>query len=172
VLDDWEISGLTTFTSGQPLGLGYSLVVAQDLTGASGAGVDSRVVLTGNPNLPRSERTIDGHFDTTVIRPPTRADFGIGNASKDPIRGPGLRTWDLSLFKNIPFDRESQRRLQLRFEFYNAFNHANFNSVDTAARFDAQGNQVNGRLGQYLNTLDARRIVLGAEVLLLTRATA
>lgn len=163
VLDDWEISGLTTFTSGQPLGLGYSLVVAQDLTGASGAGVDSRVVLTGNPNLPRSERTIDGHFDTTVIRPPTRADFGIGNASKDPIRGPGLRTWDLSLFKNIPFDRESQRRLQLRFEFYNAFNHANFNSVDTAARFDAQGNQVNGRLGQYLNTLDARRIVLGAK---------
>jgi hypothetical protein len=164
VLDDWELSGLTTFTSGQPMGLGYSLVVAQDLTGASGAGIDSRVVLTGNPNLPKSERTILRHFDTSVTRPPTRADFGIGNAPKDPIRGPGLQAWDVSVFKNIPFDADGQRRLQLRFEFYNFFNKANFNSVDTTSRFDAAGNQVNGRLGQYLNTLDARRIVLGAKL--------
>lgn len=164
VLDDWELSGLSTFTSGAPMGLGYSLVVAQDLTGASGAGIDSRVVLTGNPNLPKSQRTIDRHFDTSVTRPPTRADFGIGNAPKDPIRGPGLQVWDVSVFKNIPFDAEGQRRLQLRFEFYNFFNKANFNSVDTTSRFDAAGNQVNGRLGQYLNTLDARRIVLGAKL--------
>jgi hypothetical protein len=163
VLDNWELSGLTTFTSGAPMGLGYSLVVAQDLTGASGAGVDSRVNLVANPNLPKRQRTIYRHFNTDAVRPPTREEFGIGNAPKDPIRGPGLQTWDLSLFKNIPFDREGRKRLQLRFEFYNTFNTANFNAVDTTARFDAQGNQVNARFGEYINTLDARRVVLGAK---------
>lgn len=163
VFDNWDVSGLASFTSGQPLGIGYSLVQAADLTGASGAGIDSRVVLTGNPNLSKGERTIYRHFNIDVVRPPTRADFGIGNASKDPIRGPGLQVWDVSLFKNIPVDADGARRLQLRFEFYNFFNHANFTSVETSGRFDATGKQVNPRFGQYTNTSDARKIVLGAK---------
>jgi hypothetical protein len=162
--DGWQLSGITSFTSGQPLGLGYSLVVAQDLTGASGAGVDSRVVLTGNPVLPKGDRTELRHFNTDVVQPPTRDNFGIGNAPKDPIRGPGLNVFDISLFKNFALGSNEARRLQFRLETYNAFNHSNFNAVDTAARFDAQGRQVNGRFGQYTNTLDARRIVLGVKV--------
>jgi hypothetical protein len=69
---------------------------------------------------------------------------------------------DLSLYKNLPFGSEG-RRLQLRFEFYNVFNHANFSAVDTTGRFDATGKQVSGTFGQYTSTLDARRIVLGAK---------
>jgi hypothetical protein len=163
VLDNWEISGVTSFITGAPLGIGYSLVNPVDLVGGGGAGVDSRVNLTGNPNLPRSERTIDRAFNTSVVRAPTREEFGIGTASKDPITGPGLANYDVSFFKNIPFGRSEVRRLQMRFEFYNFFNHANFTSVDTGARFDAAGNQVNGRMGQYLATSDARRVVLGAK---------
>lgn len=146
------------------LGIGYSLVSGADLVGGGGAGVDSRVVLTGNPNLPKSERTVNRHFNTDVVRPPTREDFGIGNAPKDPIRGPGTNLWDVSFYKNIPFSQNEARRLQLRFEFYNFFNHTNSSAVDTSARFDAAGKQVNGTFGQYTNTLDARRIVLGAKV--------
>ncbi len=163
VFDNWELTGVTTFTSGQPLGLGYSFVQAVDIVGASGAGIDSRVNLTGDPNLPSGERNVDRAFRTEVVQAPTRAEFGIGTASKDPITGPGLAAWDTTFVKNIPFDQDSVRRLQLRFEFYNFFNRANFNSVDTTARFDAQGRQVNARFGQYLNTGDARRIVLGAK---------
>jgi len=37
--------------------------------------------------------------------------------------------------------------LQLRWETYNTWNHSQFTSVDTGGRFDAQGNQVNGRFG-------------------------
>jgi hypothetical protein len=160
VLDGWEIAGITQFTSGQPLGIGYSFVQARDITGASGAGVDSRVNLTGNPVLPRSERTIDRHFRTEVVAPPDDANFGIGNAPKDPIRGPGINNWDLSLFKNFRLGSNEARRLQFRWETYNTFNHAQFNAVDTSARFDAQGRNVNGRFGQYTNTTDARRMVL------------
>jgi hypothetical protein len=163
VFDNWDVAGVTTFTSGAPLGLSYSLVSAADIVGGGGAGVDTRVNLTGNPVLPKSERTVLRHFDTSVVQAPTRAEFGIGNAPKDPIRGPGINSWDVSFYKNIPFSKNEARRLQLRFEFYNFFNHASFQNVDTAARFDAAGRQVSGTFGQYTSTLDARRIVLGAK---------
>lgn len=163
VFDNWQVAGVTSFISGSPLGIGYSLVTGADLVGGGGAGVDSRVVLTGNPNLPKSERTIYRHFNTSVVQPPTRENFGIGNAPKDPIRGPGTNVWDVSFYKNIPFSSSESRRLQLRFELYNFFNHTNFTSVDTTGRFDAQGRQVNGNFGAYTNTAEARRIVLGAK---------
>jgi hypothetical protein len=162
VFDDWDIAGVTSFISGAPLGIGYSMVVSQDLVGGGGAGVDSRVHLTGNPVLPKSERTVDRHFNTSVVRPPTRAEFGIGSAPKDAIRGPGTNVWDLSFYKNIPLGADA-RRLQFRFEFYNFFNHASFQGVDTSGRFDAAGNQVSTTMGSYTSSLDARRIVLGAK---------
>jgi hypothetical protein len=57
VFDDWQLSGLTTFTSGQPLGIGYSLVSGADLVGASGGGIDSRVNLLRSPILPKDQRS-------------------------------------------------------------------------------------------------------------------
>ncbi len=164
VFDGWDVSGVTSFISGQPLGVGYSMVVAQDLTGGGGAGVDSRVHLTGNPVLPKSERTVDRHFNTGVFRPPTRDEFGIGSAPKDVFRGPGTNVWDVSFFKNIPIGSSDIRRLQLRFEFYNFFNHVSFLGVDTSARFDAAGRQVSGTFGAYTSSQDARRVVLGAKL--------
>ena len=40
-------------------------------------------------------------------------------------------------------------RIQFRWEMYNAFNHTQFSSFDTSARFDPAGNQVNTRFGEY-----------------------
>jgi hypothetical protein len=164
-LDGWQISGITEFVSGSPLGIGYSLVQAVDLTGASGAGVDSRVILTGDPVLPKGDRTVTRHFRTEVVRPPTDAGgLGIGNAPKDAMRGPGINNWDMSLFKNFPLGSNESRRLQLRWETYNTWNHSQFTSVETGGRFDAQGNQVNARFGQYTDTRNARRMVLAVKV--------
>jgi hypothetical protein len=164
VFDNWDFAGVTTFTSGAPLGIGYTLVSGADITGGGGAGVDSRVNLTSNPNLPKGERTVLRHFNTDVVQAPTRAELGIGTAPKDPIRGPGINVFDVSLYKNFPLGANESRKLQLRFEFYNFFNHASFQGVDTTGRFDAQGRQVSGTFGQYTSTLDARRIVLGAKI--------
>ncbi len=163
IFDNWQLSGLTSMTSGAPLGVGYSLVSGADLVGASGAGLDSRINVLKNAILPKSERTELRHFDTTAFAPPTREEFGIGNAPKDIIRGPGLQVWDLTVIKNIPVGKGDTKRLQLRFEFYNLFNHTNFTGVDTTARFDALSRQVSGTFGQYTNSLDARRVVLGAK---------
>src|SRR5260370_29761757 len=49
VFDNWDFAGVTTLTSGAPLGISYSLVSGADIVGGGGAGVDTRVNLTGDP---------------------------------------------------------------------------------------------------------------------------
>lgn len=160
-LDNWEIAGIATFLSGNPSGISYSLV-GPDLAGGGGAGVNTRVDLSGNPVLSRGERNIYRAFRTEAIVMPI-ASAGIGTAPKDVFRGPGLNNWDLSVYKNIPLWKDSSKRLQFRMEAYNAFNHAQFNGVDTGARFDTAGKQINARFGQYNSARDGRRVQLGAK---------
>jgi hypothetical protein len=158
-LDGWELSGVTNFQTGAPLGLGYSLTYSADLTGGTGNGLDSRSVLIGDPH-PGSGNT---WFNVNAVKPPTAAysTNGIGNASKAPIYGPGLNNWDISLFKNFQLGSNEARRIQFRFETYNTFNHAQFSGVDTGARFDPNNNQVNTNYGSFTSTALARRLVLG-----------
>jgi hypothetical protein len=94
-------------------------------------------------------------INPAVFARPSRGDFG--NAPKDVFRNPGTHNWDFSLFKNIPLTSES-RYLQFRWEIYNAFNHTQWSSIDTTARFDASGNQVNTRFGQVNGARPARVI--------------
>jgi hypothetical protein len=170
-LDGWELSGITSFVSGAPLGIGYTTVQGSDLVGGNGGGLDSRVVLVDDPNLPKGDRTFLRYFNTSVVQAPTKANFGIGNAPKDPIRGPGTNNWDISLFKNFNLAPEGRVRLQYRLEMYNAFNHTQFTGVDTTARFDLNKQpgdpsyQVNGTFGQYSAALaNSRRIVMGLKL--------
>ncbi|MDP3000188.1 MAG: hypothetical protein Q8N47_22075 [Bryobacterales bacterium] len=46
-------------------------------------------------------------------------------------------------------------RLQFRSEMYNAFNHAQFTSFDSSARFDDAGRQTHARLGSMRSTRNA-----------------
>jgi len=48
--------------------------------------------------------------------------------------------------------------LQFRSEFYNAWNHPNFASVDRGATFDPSGAQVNSTFGQ-LNSNRSARVI-------------
>ncbi len=151
-LNDWQVSGIASFVSGAPLGVGFSTVTGADITGSPTDG--ARVVVTGDAVLPRNERTFSRNFRTEVFRMPARGD--IGNAAKTQIRGPGINNWDIAVFKNFPI-RESMR-LQFRSEFYNAFNHTQFSALDTAARFDAAGSQVNARFGEFTAARNARQV--------------
>ncbi|MEX2262097.1 MAG: TonB-dependent receptor [Bryobacteraceae bacterium] len=158
VLDNWMLSGINSFISGAPLGIGFATTDNADIAGG-GDGV--RTVVLQNPVLPKSERTFDRFFNTNAFGRPAPGTFG--NAPKDVIRGPGSNNWDISVFKNIPLGNES-RLLQLRVELYNAFNHAQFSAVDTAARFDPAGRQTNLRFGQITAANPPRQIQLSARV--------
>ena len=154
VLHHWQLSGITTFQSGAPVGVGYSQLVATDITGTPSQG--ARIVVTGNPVLPKSERTFSRNFRTEVFQLPQRGTFG--NAAKTLLRGPGANNFDIAVFKNIPIDEAF--KAQFRCEMYNAFNHTQFTGFDTGARFDAQGQQVNPRFGEFTAAARARAIQL------------
>jgi hypothetical protein len=146
VLHNWQVSGIYSFTTGEPLPIGLSTTVPLDITGSPTDG--ARVVLNSDPNLPDSERTFSRNLRTEAVALPEVGT--IGRSSRFPIRGPRSTNWDLTVFKNFPI-REAMR-LQFRWELYNAFNHTQFTAIDTAARFDprAAGNpQVNARFGEF-----------------------
>ena len=161
-LDGWEVSGITSLNKGAPEALSYALSYSADLTGANGTGIDSRVVLIGDIHGPAPAGQT---FNVNVVKPPTAAysTFGIGNASKSPITQGGLENWNISLFKNFQLGSKESRRVQFRAESYNTFNHTQFSTVDGAARFDANNNQINSDLGFYTASGLGRILALGVK---------
>ncbi|HEU0121645.1 MAG TPA: carboxypeptidase regulatory-like domain-containing protein [Bryobacteraceae bacterium] len=113
----WQVGVLATFQSGAP----FSIVTAANTTNAFSAG-SLRPNLLRNPELPSSERTLARWFDTTAFAVPPQ--FAFGNAPRSGLRGPGLRTVDTTLSKEFPLTERF--KLDVRSEFYNLLNKANF----------------------------------------------
>ena len=163
--DNWQVSGITTITSGryQALNYSYSNAPTGTLTGTGGIDTPgSRPDIVCDPNLSRGERTFERQFNVDCIKPPSDK-YRLGNSSGDEYLGPGYWNFDISVFKNIPIS--GAKRLQLRFEMYNAFNNNQWTGVNTTANFDYNtGALLNattvGRINN--NTNSARRIQLAA----------
>ncbi|MBI4875321.1 MAG: carboxypeptidase regulatory-like domain-containing protein [Acidobacteria bacterium] len=152
VFNGWQVSGIATFISGAPLGIGYGTTVATDTTGSPTDG--ARIVVTDNPVLPKCERSFSRNFRTEVFQVPQQGT--IGNAARSLIRGPGINNWDTAVFKNFPI--REPIRLQFRWEMYNAFNHTQFSGLDTTARFDPTGKQTNARFGEFTTARNPRQM--------------
>ncbi len=152
VLDNWKVSGITSFISGSPFTPGFSTTDGADITGSD---ISGRIIVTGDPRLSKGEKTFDRTFDTSVFQRPAKRDFG--NAGNGILRGPGVNNWDLSASKLIPLGSE-QRYLTFRGEFFNAFNHTQFSGVNSTARFDPTGKQTNPLFGSYSASRSPRTI--------------
>ncbi len=72
VLDNWQVSGITSFVTGAPITPGFSTTDGQDITGSS---EDARVTIVGNPILPKDQRRFSG------ISTPTRSYARLRAAS-------------------------------------------------------------------------------------------
>lgn len=152
ICDDWQMSGIFAFVSGAPEGVSLSLADGADITGG---GDGTSVVMTGKAILPKNQRTFYRFFDTSVFqRPPVGSPGSGAAATRYAFRGPGTNNWDLTFIKTVPV--KERARLQFRWEMYNAFNHTQFSGVDTTARFDAAGNQINTRFGQLTSARSPR----------------
>jgi hypothetical protein len=95
-------------------------------------------------------------IDPSLVARPTRGEFGT--AGKTVFRNPGIHNWDMTLFKNIPLRGDNGPRLQLRWEVYNVFNHTQYAGVDTTARFNPAGQQINATFGQVTSTRPPRQM--------------
>src|SRR5262249_31646865 len=117
----WQISGITSLQSGNPLTPGIS----GDRAGTGGGG--QRPNLTG----PVTRLiTLARWFNTDAFAVPALGAFG--NAGRALVRGPGINDWDVSFSKRT--ELREKMALQFRAEFFNLFNHAQFSAVRTPVR--------------------------------------
>lgn len=141
LLGGWQISGITSFTSGAPTPL---------------ASDSSRLGMSNAANRPNFSGSVQ-YMDGAIVNGTpvwisgagfsAPADLTFGNAPKDLVRGPGRNNWDMSLFKNFNgiFKREGSN-LQVRLETFNTFNHPQWSGFNTTYTAGGFGN-VNGTTG-------------------------
>ncbi len=73
------------------------------------------------------QRTLARWFNTgAMVAAPL---YTLGNAPRFALHGPGINNTDLAIMRNFPL--YEQAKLQFRAEFYNAFNHPQFNNPNT-----------------------------------------
>jgi hypothetical protein len=127
-LGGWQIAGITDISSGLP--------VARVVSGASAiAAVTGQYPdVVSDPNSGRAG-TIDPVtglpfiFDPSAFRAPLAGTYG--NAPRAFSRLFGRNQTNLTITKNIYFDREDRVKVQLRAEAYNVFNHTQFTGAGT-----------------------------------------
>jgi hypothetical protein len=159
VLDRWELSGITIFQSGQPLGVTLTTTNGEDITGT--ASLAPRVNLIADPVLPKSQRNFNENFNVAALQLP--AVGSLGNAAPTFFRGPGIENFDLALIKNVTV--YERLHIQLRVATFNTFNHTQFTTLNTAAQFNpATGQQTNSKLGAFTAAADPRQMQLGIKV--------
>ena len=126
LLAGWEMAGITTFQGGIP----FTADLSADPAGVGsspGSGVGDQ---SERPNqiarLVYRPRSVAAYFNKSAFLQQTTATFG--NESYGAIRGPGLDLWQVNISKNATFEH-----LTVKFEgeFFNVFNHANFNGLGT-----------------------------------------
>jgi hypothetical protein len=153
LFDNWQLSGLTTFASGTPAGVGLA---TSDNFDFAGGGDGTRVNITGPVEYVKDRNTLQWVAPDFVARP-SRGEFGTGG--KTVFRGPGIHNWDMALFKNVPIGVGTRRpQLQFRWEAYNVFNHTQFAGVDATARFNPAGQQINAAFGRVTSTRPPRQM--------------
>jgi hypothetical protein len=165
ILDNWRISGISTFGTGPRGRVGVTYSPSFEFTGGgqfcdgsnpSGAGPFN---IAGDLNLSSSDRGIDRWFATENVKPATgRGDLGNEAACNDfQFVMPGWHNHDLTLFKDIRL--KGNQQLQYRWEVYNIFNQLQLWEVNTTATFNpTTGGQTNANFGKVTSARTERRM--------------
>lgn len=158
-LDGWEVSGIASFITGQPMPVTLGTTNNENITGG---GDGAQVILTGNAELSRGKRTFDHFFNPNVFALPAVGQ--VGNAWNGAVfYGPGVNNWDIVGSKNFRFAERVD--VQLRTETYNTFNHPQWTTVNRATQFDpATGQQVNSALGMITGAASPRIMQLALRI--------
>ncbi len=166
VFDGWQISDITQYIpAGAPLNVTMS---TSPTVNFFSEGDGARPLIVGNPNLPSGQRSANQWFNTAAfaepiaITPaqcasgacPTIQWWNIGDTPQGVVRGPGRNVFNTAVFKN--FRIRERLNAQFRAEAYNAFNHTQFNAVDTSVKYNASGVNTNTSWGQVTSARDPR----------------
>jgi hypothetical protein len=155
ILGGWELAGTVIDETGViPANQGPGINLNYDPIGLDG-GYTNRPDQSAKTTYPGKRAK---WFDTSVFSFPTPvwdggANQGFGNARKDSIVGPGRVNFTTSLYKS--FSVTERAHVELRFESFNTFNHAQMNGVNTTLG--------NSQFGQVTSYWDSRKLELGGK---------
>ena len=127
----WQLSGIQTLQSGLPFTPQLSYNPSNDGDTRNPVRPSwnpnfSGPVITGGPNQ---------YFNPNAFSPPLPGTYG--NVGRNVLQGPSLTETDISLTRTFPFSE--QLNLQFRSEFFNIFNHTNFNVPNPVVFASATG---------------------------------
>ena len=136
----WQISGINSFESGNPL----TITIPGDRAGVGSTSQRPDIIAPIT-----MDRTLRRWFSPESFAQPALGTFG--NAGRSIVRGPGINNWDVSFSKRT--ELSERLTLQFRAEFFNVLNHTQYSGVGTS--FGA------ATLGQVTSARDPRITQLG-----------
>ena len=131
ILGGWQVNGITTAQAGMPF---TPVLAANVINSGPGGALRPNRLASGQVD---SGQSIAHWFDVSAFVAPGKGGttpFVFGNSGRNILKGPDLVNFDFSTFKW--FTVTERVRVVFRSEFFNIFNHPNFNlpnaNVDTA----------------------------------------
>ena len=165
-LGGWEVSGITEVFSGQSQTITQAAdnfdcqTPAGATTGCVAGTYPGGINIDVSSIAPRPDKLSPVQLVKKQTEWFNQASFGdaVGHFGSSPtgaLLGPGLQLWDLSAIKNVSFGERA--KFQFRGEFFNAFNHTNFDAIGT--------NADQATFGTVTSAHDPRQIQLGAKLI-------
>ena len=142
LIGGWSLNLIALIQSGMPV------TITQATNNNQFAGFAlQRPTLVGNPTLDPDQRTPARYFNTGAFA--TTPQFAIGNASRNPVRGPAYRDLDIALVKHNKLSERTD--LEFRGEI--------FNLTNTPAFAQPNGSFGSAAFGSIISTVTDPRVV-------------
>lgn len=114
IVSGWETTGIITLQSGSP----FTVTSGRDIANTGSGSQRPNRIASGAVDNP----TLAEWFDTSAFKMP--AQYTFGNSGRNILFTDGLAQWDAGLMRKVRV-RENMY-VQLRGEFFNVLNHADF----------------------------------------------
>src|SRR6266446_98347 len=118
IFGGWQVNGILTLQGGLP----FTPTLATSVSNSGGSRPDR--LATGELSNPTIARWFDTSFNAPGAAWATPRQYTYGNGGRNILRGPHRTHLDCSIFKEVPV--AERYRVQFRGEFFNAFNHPQF----------------------------------------------
>ena len=152
----WQVAPIISLNSGQP----FTVTSGAD-TSLTGIKADRPNI---DPTVASTPHTLANWFDQDAFvgactnksytgNPYCVANGTFGNASRDILSGPGSIQFDMSATRRFSFNE--RYKMELRGDFFNIMNHANWNSPATGMTSSTFG-QITGFSGPRLIQVSAK----------------
>ena len=126
ITQGWQLSPIVSLFTGNPIQLSEG---GKDIS-LSGQGLDRPNVVAPDQVYNVSAGDPPYWFNPTAFAVQAAGTFG--NLGRNAVYGPGQINWDMAISRRFQFSEAGRVKLDLRADFFNIMNHANWNNPGTS----------------------------------------